>query len=158
MAETVMALPICGRQVSLSLERFQDHLGLVIVPSAVPRPNRQCFVSKKNQNVLSSIPLSFCMSHIVSIHTMFGPLGQGLNEERKMTRFKNEAVAFPQTQRITGINRTHVHCARAESTALSPFRYFFSTLVGGLVFCARRMRRKHCLSTAGVITTRKFVD
>jgi hypothetical protein len=49
-------------------------------------------------------------------------------------------------------------CVRAESTALSPFRYFFSPLVGGLVFCVRRMRRKHCLSTAGVITTRKVVD
>jgi hypothetical protein len=95
------------------------------------------------------------MSHIVSVCTMFGPLGQGSNEERKMTRFKNEAVAFPQTQRIAGINRTHVHCVRAESTALSPFRCFFSPLVGGLVFCVRRMRRKHCLSTAGVITTRQ---
>jgi hypothetical protein len=38
MAQTVVALPICDRLVSLSLERFQDHLGLVLVPSAVPRP------------------------------------------------------------------------------------------------------------------------
>jgi hypothetical protein len=79
----------------------------VIIPLAVPRPNRQCFVSKKKQNVLSLIPLLFFMSHIVSIYTMCGALGQGLNEERKMTRFKTEAVAFPQDTKHqdTGTNR-----------------------------------------------------
>jgi hypothetical protein len=68
MAQTVMALPICSRSVSLSLERFQDHLGLVLVPSAVPRPIRHCSVStKKNLIVQSLIQLSFFMSHIVSV-------------------------------------------------------------------------------------------